>query len=282
MCGKRSCMARITRTSTEPSPTPASNTRTAGGRGWMCTSSSETRCATSHFSLQVLTNSRYFCRLSKKRKLRCGSSGCSAAAGTVVAAAGRGAWARSITAVRAAAPCSKAGFDCINPWIRSSVSVVMRPPLRSRAASLPSLTARRPKVDSASPVWRQYSEISCRSCWAFMMGEPGANLAPKVSSDETRVFLFLRGSVTSNEPRGRAGVNHKIAHSGSGQINGQFPTLMWDAKEAEPKRAIVAVLRDKFLGRDHAHVYLCCDHAGHCGFVSAVHRDRFRTSGQHG
>src|ERR1700731_1933294 len=75
MCGKRSCMARITRTSTEPSPTPASNTRTAGGRGWMCTSSSETRCATSHFSLQVLTNSRYFCRLSKKRKLRCGSSG---------------------------------------------------------------------------------------------------------------------------------------------------------------------------------------------------------------
>ncbi len=66
-------MARITRTSTEPSPTPASNTRTAGGRGWICASSSETRCATSHFSLQVLTNSRYFCRLSKKRKLRCGS-----------------------------------------------------------------------------------------------------------------------------------------------------------------------------------------------------------------
>ena len=28
-------MARITRVSTEPSPTPASNTRTAGGRGWM-------------------------------------------------------------------------------------------------------------------------------------------------------------------------------------------------------------------------------------------------------
>ncbi len=28
----------------------------------------------SHFSLQVFTNSRYFCRLSKKRKLRCGSS----------------------------------------------------------------------------------------------------------------------------------------------------------------------------------------------------------------
>ena len=40
----------------------------------MLASSSETRCATTHFSLQVLTNSRYFCRLSKKRKLRCGSA----------------------------------------------------------------------------------------------------------------------------------------------------------------------------------------------------------------
>jgi hypothetical protein len=38
--------------------------------------------------------------------------------------------------------------------MRSSVSVVMRPPWRSRLASLPSLTARRPKVDSARPVWR--------------------------------------------------------------------------------------------------------------------------------
>src|SRR5580704_9914904 len=162
--------------------------------------------------------------------------------------------------------------------MRSSVSVVMRPPLRSRAVSLPSFTARRPKVDSASPVWRQYSEISCRSCWAFMMGKPGANLAPKVSSDETRVFLFLRGSVTSNEPRGRTGVNHKIAHSGSGQKNGHFPTRMWDAKK-QPKRTRVAVLRDSFWGRDHAHVHLCRDHAGRRGFVSAVHRERVRASG---
>ena len=45
-----------------------------------------------------------------------------------------------------------AGWAAMKPWMRSSVSVVMRPPLRSRAASLPSLTARRPKVDSASPV----------------------------------------------------------------------------------------------------------------------------------
>ena len=44
-------------------------------------------CATTHFSLQVLTNSRYFCRLSKKRKLRCGSAAVAAAG-----AAGCGRW----------------------------------------------------------------------------------------------------------------------------------------------------------------------------------------------
>src|SRR3982751_5871593 len=43
-------------------------------RGWMLPSSSATRLATTHFSEQVLTNSRYFCRLSKNRKFRCGSS----------------------------------------------------------------------------------------------------------------------------------------------------------------------------------------------------------------
>src|SRR5262249_14961388 len=38
------------------------------------------------------------------------------------------------------------------------------PPLRSRLASLPSLTARRPNVDSASPRTRQNSLISRRIC----------------------------------------------------------------------------------------------------------------------
>src|SRR5436305_4691707 len=57
----------------------------------------------------------------------------------------------------------------MKPRMRSSVSVVMRPPLRSRLASLPSLTARRPKVDSARPAWRQKSEISCRMA-SFMGG----------------------------------------------------------------------------------------------------------------
>src|SRR4029079_15721692 len=45
--------------------------------------SSETRLPTTHFSLQVFTNSRYFCRWSKKRKFRCGSTPLLAAAGLV-------------------------------------------------------------------------------------------------------------------------------------------------------------------------------------------------------
>src|SRR6266511_2749069 len=94
MVGKRSCMARSARKSTVPSPTPASNRLTAGGRGWMLASSSDTRFAITHFSLQVLTNSRYFCRLSKKRKLRCGSS----AAGLGAAGRGTGAMTGAILA----------------------------------------------------------------------------------------------------------------------------------------------------------------------------------------
>ena len=63
----------MTRVSTVPSPMPASNTRTAGGSGCRWASSRPTRRATISFSLQVLTNSRYFWRLSKKRKLREGA-----------------------------------------------------------------------------------------------------------------------------------------------------------------------------------------------------------------
>ena len=51
----------------------------------------------------------------------------------------------------------------MKPWMRSSVSVVMRPPLRNRAVSLPSLTARRPKVDFGEPGLATISaEISSR------------------------------------------------------------------------------------------------------------------------
>ena len=46
------------------------------GAGWMLASSSETRLAISVFSLQVETNRRYFCLLSKKRKPGGAVSGC--------------------------------------------------------------------------------------------------------------------------------------------------------------------------------------------------------------
>jgi hypothetical protein len=66
MVGNRACTTRITRDSTVP--TPASKIRSAGGAGCRLPSSSEIRLPTSVFSLQVETNSRYFCRLSKNRK----------------------------------------------------------------------------------------------------------------------------------------------------------------------------------------------------------------------
>src|SRR5882762_7379251 len=115
---------------------PASNSRTAGGWGWMCPSSRPTRRATTSFSLQVFTNSRYFCRLSKKRKFFSGASG------------SRG------ESPALASPC------LLMNWLtRCRVSGVTRAPSRSRATNLPSFTARRPKVDSAMPVRRQKSEM---------------------------------------------------------------------------------------------------------------------------
>jgi hypothetical protein len=65
----------------------------------------------------------------------------------------RGSRARAMMVGRASGAAIR--LLCMKPRMRSSVSVVMRPPLRRRAVSLPSLTARRPKVDSASPLWRQ-------------------------------------------------------------------------------------------------------------------------------
>ena len=54
--------------------------------------------------------------------------------------------------------------------MRSSVSMVMRLPSRSRCTSLPSLTARRPNVVSAMSAWRQNSEIWLR-IWSFFIGQ---------------------------------------------------------------------------------------------------------------
>src|SRR3954451_25101244 len=53
--------------------------------------------------------------------------------------------------------------------MRSRVSMVIRLPSRRRATSLPSLTARRPKVDSAISERRQKSEIRAR-IWSFFIG----------------------------------------------------------------------------------------------------------------
>src|SRR6516165_1193518 len=52
--------------------------------------------------------------------------------------------------------------------MRSRVSMVIRLPSRRRCTSLPSLTARRPKVDSAMSAWRQNSEIWVR-IWSFFI-----------------------------------------------------------------------------------------------------------------
>ncbi len=62
--GSRRCRSRSTWLSTTPLPVPASNTRSAGGVGLSWVSSRPMRVATSAFSLVVVTNNRYFSRLS--------------------------------------------------------------------------------------------------------------------------------------------------------------------------------------------------------------------------
>src|SRR4051812_801535 len=65
--GNRQCISRSTALRTIPLPVPASNNLNAGGRGAMWAISRPIRAATSAFSLVVMTNSRYFSRLSKNR-----------------------------------------------------------------------------------------------------------------------------------------------------------------------------------------------------------------------
>ena len=128
-----------------------------------------TRRAITSFSLQVLTNSRYFCRLSKKRKLRVRvAAGAAAAARRRRARASRAADGMSS---RRASPGPRRRGSIRKALTRSSVSGVMRAPSRRRATNLPSLTARRPKVDSAMPARRQNSEmLSNRPIPASAMG----------------------------------------------------------------------------------------------------------------
>src|SRR5262249_1654572 len=209
----------MTRASTVPSPTPASNTRTAGGRGWILVSSNATREAISHFSEQVFTNSRYFCRLSKKRKLRCGSSVASpdatdGAVGFTTGSAPGGVGSNS-TRRRAGAPSE---LCAMKARIRSSVSVGMRPPLRKRLASLPSLTARRPNADSASPRTRQNSEIFWRIC-SFIAAFPD-RLSTTVRPEANQVPSFSSTVKTRFEKVGKVGglLAHQQIHAVTGKI----------------------------------------------------------------
>lgn len=64
----------------------------------------------------------------------------------------------------------------------------MRPPKRSRATNLPSLTARRPKVLSAMPRLRQKFEIS-RSRLSLLSGEAVVTL---VASAANLSLVFMR------------------------------------------------------------------------------------------
>src|SRR3954464_13884357 len=169
----------------------------------MWPSSSPTRRATTSFSLQVLTKRRYFCRLSKKRKFF---------SGAFSPAAGAGASAPARMSARSSGGESPGpGRPCfaMNWLTRFSVSGVTRAPSRRRATSLPSFTARRPKVDSAMPVRRQKSEILPSS-----VPPPPACTASSVTELRENVARAISG--TSTTPLAA----RKLGYCPSRQING--------------------------------------------------------------
>jgi hypothetical protein len=136
-----------------------------------------TRRATTSFSLQVLTNSRYFWRLSKKRKLREGAP----SAPTDFASR------LGMPVTRNSGISSRGAIGASTPWLvrnvltRSRVSGVMRAPSLRRDTNFPSLTARRPKVDSAIPARRQNSEMLSNSptaACAIARGSLGCGFGP--------------------------------------------------------------------------------------------------------
>src|SRR5215468_1758069 len=110
-------------------------------------------------------------------------------------------------------------------WMRSKVSVVMRPPSRSRRTSLPSLIASRPKVDSATSARRQYSEISRSSVSGSMVGW----------TIGTSFEFEHRWAISSRVPYGRWDLyGHRLDDDGSARKTERFkkrlPTnLSWDA-----------------------------------------------------
>ena len=66
-----------------------------------------------------------------------------------------GAGLEALRSMMTLAPFEPGGWPEMKSRMRFAVSIVMRPPNRSRLTSLPSFTARRPKVDSAMRVARQ-------------------------------------------------------------------------------------------------------------------------------
>ena len=93
----------------------------------------------------------------------------------------------------------------MKPRMRSSVSVVMRPPLRRRLASLPSFTARRPKVEFGQ---------------AALAAEFGDFLQDGVVHGASLGGSFVR-SLAPSEPSRHFSVNHKRSHQSCGKACGR-------------------------------------------------------------
>ena len=103
----------------------------------------------------------------------------------------------------------------MKPRMRSSVSVVMRPPLRRRLASLPSFTARRPKVELGK---------------AALAAEVGDFLQDCVVHGRTLGAWLLLGfrvwtarspaSLGESQSSRHFFVNHKASHHNRGRYRG--------------------------------------------------------------
>ena len=157
--------------------------RSAGGFGCRCASSIPTRLATISFSLQVFTNSRYFCRLSKKRKFFFREPSV-VSASLFLSPAGL---------LVGETRCSMDGFGL--PFVRqpfcsrnlitlSQVSGVTRAPSFNLETNFPSLTERLPNVDSAMFSLLQNAEISSSrfiEAWLPAISDPLLILRSKTS-----------------------------------------------------------------------------------------------------
>src|SRR2546429_6578581 len=111
--------------------------------------------------------------------------------------------------------------------MRSRVSMVIRLPSRSRCTSLPSFTARRPKVYSAMSAWRQNSEIWFR-IWSFFIA---LGLGPGWWAAAGGADVL-----PSSAHRGNAGLAPLMVRSGLARVSNHEATYG-------------PILRDAHLGR---------------------------------